>query len=130
MAAINITFELDIDTLSTKTDAYLAQLWHIAQANPAPFGDAAACDFAEAVGREIIARWLAGAPVEKWTHQGRHVLARVRCKRIEEAVLYEHSDGRRAAAASAEAATFTHDDPSWYRAGPVDVSALCGRSGA
>lgn len=34
-----ITFEVDGDELECHTDEYLAQLWHIAQANPAPFGD-------------------------------------------------------------------------------------------
>lgn len=128
MGAITITFELDVDTLSSKTDAYLAQLWHIAQANPAPFGDALACDFAEAVGREIVARWMASMPIEKWTHQGRHINARKTREYLPQAVLYEHHDGRRAVATSADAANFTRDDPGWHRAGPVDVSALCGRA--
>lgn len=72
MAATYITFQIDADKLPHYTDAYLAQLWHIAQANPAPFGDAQACEFAEQVGREIVRRWLATTPPELWHHQGRH----------------------------------------------------------
>lgn len=72
MAATSITFQIETDKLAHCTDAYLAQLWHIAQANPAPFGDAQACDFAEQVGREIVRRWLATTPPELWHHQGRH----------------------------------------------------------
>ena len=70
---LTITFTVNRDGLAAFTDAHLAQLWHIAQANPAPHGDRDACDFAEAVGREIITRWLAAVPPELWRHQGRHV---------------------------------------------------------
>lgn len=73
MATTTITFEVDTDSMGHVTDAHIAQLWHIAQANPAPFGDRNACEFAEAVGREIVRRWLACTPPELWTHQGRHV---------------------------------------------------------
>lgn len=73
MAATTITFTVDAHDLGRYTDAYIAQLWHIAQANPASFGDAAACEFAEHVGREIIRRWVGATPPELWTHQGRHV---------------------------------------------------------
>lgn len=67
-----ITFQVEADRLPHLTDCYLAQLWHIAQANPAPFGDNQACAFAEQVGREIVRRWLATTPPELWHHQGRH----------------------------------------------------------
>ena len=73
MAATTITFTVDANDLSRYTDEHIAQLWHIAQANPAPYGDADACDFAEHVGREIVRRWLATTPPELWTHQGRHI---------------------------------------------------------
>lgn len=73
MAETTIKFAVDTDNLGHVTDAYIAQLWHIAQANPAPFGDRNACEFAEAVGREIVRRWLTSTPPELWTHQGRHV---------------------------------------------------------
>lgn len=65
-----ITFEVDTDNLEHHTDEYVAQLWHIGQANPAPFGDANACTFAEYVGREIVRRWLAGVGPALWVHQG------------------------------------------------------------
>lgn len=68
-----ITFEVDTDSLDGYTDQYLAHLWHISQANPAPFGDTAACDFAERVSREIVRRFLATSPPDLWHHQGRHI---------------------------------------------------------
>jgi len=77
MAIARITFEIDAATLPHTTDSYLAQLWHIAQANPAPMGDAQACEFAEQVGREIVRRWLAETPPDLWSHQGRHAAQRV-----------------------------------------------------
>lgn len=73
MAETTITFTVDAAQLDTYTNEYIAQLWHIAQANPAPFGDANACDFAERVGREIVRRWLAATPPMLWTHQARHI---------------------------------------------------------
>ena len=73
MATTTITFTVDANDLSRYTDEYIAQLWHIAQANPAPHGDVDACTFAEHVGREIVRRWLANTPPSLWTHQGRHV---------------------------------------------------------
>ena len=76
MPAITITFEVDTDRLSAYTDEHLAQLWHVGQGNPAPFGDAAACDFAEHVGREVIRRWLASVGPALWTHQARHIHAK------------------------------------------------------
>ncbi len=75
MAVTTITFTIDADNLRTYTDEYIAQLWHISQANPAPYGDADACEFAEHVGREIVRRWLAETPPTLWTHQGRHIAA-------------------------------------------------------
>lgn len=70
-----IAFEVDGENLQSYTDQYLAALWHIGQANPAPFGDPDACRFAEHVGREIIRRFLAATGPELWHHQGRHVEA-------------------------------------------------------
>lgn len=76
MTTTSITFQIDADKLPGINDSYLAQLWHIAQANPAEFGDVMACDFAERVGREIVRRWLAATPPELWRHQGRHAVSR------------------------------------------------------
>ena len=76
MAAITIAFEVDSGRLGSYTDEHLAQLWHIGQANPAPFGDAAACNFAELVGREVIRRWLAQVSPALWTHQASHVASK------------------------------------------------------
>lgn len=72
MTTTSITFQVDTTQLPHANDSYLAQLWHIAQANPAAFGDMTACNFAEEVGREIVRRWLAATPPELWHHQGRH----------------------------------------------------------
>lgn len=73
MATTTITFTVDTNRLASHSDEYLAQLWHIAQANPAPHGDVDACNFAEHVGREIVRRWLATTPPTLWVHQGRHI---------------------------------------------------------
>lgn len=68
----HVTFHINTDNLQSYTDEYLASLWHIAQANPAPIRDRAAGELAEHIGREIIRRWLrwAGAPL--WNHQACH----------------------------------------------------------
>lgn len=47
MAATTITFTVSTDDMGRMDDAHLAQFWHIAQANPAPFGDRDACDLVE-----------------------------------------------------------------------------------
>jgi hypothetical protein len=72
-ACTHITFEVDPRNLEGYTDEYIVQLWYIGQANPAPFGDVAACDFAECVGREIIRRFVTSQRPPLWSHSGRHV---------------------------------------------------------
>lgn len=67
-----ITLQVDTDALSTLSDAYLAAYWHAAQANPVPMEDVDAGRLAEAVGREIIARWLAATRPLLWERQGSH----------------------------------------------------------
>ena len=67
-----ITFAVSLDSLGSFSDEYIAQLWHISQANPAPFGDKAACEFADAVGHEIIRRFVTATPPALWAHHGRH----------------------------------------------------------
>lgn len=39
-------------------------------------------------------------------------------------LLFQHSDGRQAVTSLAEAERLTSADPSWYRAGPVDIVRL------
>lgn len=68
-----ISFEIDAASLESTTDGYLSQLWHISQANPSPFGDVGACQFAEHVGGEIIRRFVAAQPPALWARQGRDV---------------------------------------------------------
>lgn len=70
--SITITFSVDQSGLQSYEDRFLAALWHVAQANPAPIENHEAADIAERIGREIIRRWLATAPVELWAHQGSH----------------------------------------------------------
>ena len=77
-ACTKITFEIDSNRLDGYTDEYLVQLWHISQANPAPFGDRQACELTERIGREIIRRYVSNQPPALWNHQGRHVLTQVR----------------------------------------------------
>jgi hypothetical protein len=76
-----VTFKIDTDQLRHYTDEHISSLWHVAQANPAPFGDRDAGALAEMIGREIIRRWLrwAGAPL--WNHQGRDHYS-LRCRQI------------------------------------------------
>lgn len=67
-----VTITIDTDNLRHCDDMYLAALWHVAQANPADISDVAAGKVAEAVGREIIRRFLAATPPELYNHQGHH----------------------------------------------------------
>jgi len=69
---MSITFPIDTDQLESFTDTYLAQLWHIAQANPAPIEDRDSGRLAEMIGREIIRRWLGASTPELFHHQGEH----------------------------------------------------------
>ena len=68
-----ISIEVDLAALATHSDAHLATLWHLAQANPADgFTSPEPGDLAEQIGREIIRRWLRSVDPELWHHQGRH----------------------------------------------------------
>lgn len=67
-----IQFEIDSSELPIVSDEYLAELWYIAQANPAPTEDKTAGAIAECVGREIIARWIRSTEIPLWSHQGKH----------------------------------------------------------
>jgi hypothetical protein len=72
MTKVEITVEVDTDRLADCSDARLALLWHVAQANPASFGDWRAADLVKHIGWEIIRRWLRTAPVEMFHHQADH----------------------------------------------------------
>jgi hypothetical protein len=67
-----VTIEIDEADLPRVTDERLALFWHVAQASPAPFGDAMAGELVEHIAREIVRRWLKGTEPELWHHQGRH----------------------------------------------------------
>lgn len=67
-----ITIDVDTDRLASVEDWYLAALWHVGQANPAPISDRSAGDLAERIGREIIRRWLQQTGAALWAHQGAH----------------------------------------------------------
>ncbi len=70
---LTISIDIDTDGLESKTDSYLASIWHVAQANPAdPFADRDAGQVAEIIGREIIRRFLSNTSPELWHHQGSH----------------------------------------------------------
>lgn len=71
MTKHQITIEIDTDNLQSLTDSYIASAWHVAQQNPAPYGDKAAGELVEQIGREIIRRWLAQQGPELYNHQGR-----------------------------------------------------------
>lgn len=68
---LNVTFQINTDAgqLTSFTDSYLASLWHIAQVNPAPYGDRDAGLLVKAVGDEIVRRWLATNPAPLFMHQ-------------------------------------------------------------
>ncbi|SPK73080.1 conserved protein of unknown function [Cupriavidus taiwanensis] len=68
----HVTFHIDTERLQGYTDSHIASLWHIAQANPAPLNDLDAGELAEAIGREIIKRWLCWAGAPLWDRQGHH----------------------------------------------------------
>lgn len=66
-----ITIAIDTDSLNSVTDSYLAQLWHVAQANPADgFASGEPGALAEHIGREIIRRFLANTAPDLWNHKG------------------------------------------------------------
>jgi hypothetical protein len=67
-----ITIEIDQNDLASYTDSFLQSAWFVAQANPADINDQEAGALAEAIGREIISRWLKAQSPELWRHQGRH----------------------------------------------------------
>lgn len=69
---IEVPDSTKIHEIQTYADKYLAFLWHLGQHNPAPMEDAAAGEFVEHVGREIISRWLKAISPKLWHHQGRH----------------------------------------------------------
>lgn len=68
---LSVTFHIDTDAslLGSYTDEWLASLWHIGQANLAPFGDRDAGLLVKAIGDEIVRRWLARNPATLYTHQ-------------------------------------------------------------
>lgn len=68
----SVTIEIDTDKLTSYTDEHLSSLWHVAQANTAPITDYPAAQLAEAIGREIICRWLKNTTPTLYHHQGKH----------------------------------------------------------
>jgi hypothetical protein len=95
---VEITIAIDPASLGHCGDAQLVLFWHVAQANPAHFGDPIASQLVETIGREIIRRWLKAVPPELWHHQGRH---------------YEWSWLRKFA--KYEPGSKDPQDPDWYR---------------
>lgn len=67
-----IAIDVDLAGLHRVLDSRLAMLWHVAQANPAPYGDEQAGELVAKVGWEIIRRWLASTPAEMYHHQQDH----------------------------------------------------------
>jgi hypothetical protein len=65
-----ITIEIDDAKLASYTDERLALCWHVAQANPAEYGDYMAGELVERIGRETIHRWLRKTEPELWHHHG------------------------------------------------------------
>lgn len=67
-----ITIEIDRHKLRSYSDEFLATAWHVAQANPAPFGDGPAGDLVQHIGWEIIRRWLGKQDPPLYNHQPQH----------------------------------------------------------
>ncbi|WP_454629578.1 hypothetical protein [Bradyrhizobium cenepequi] len=66
-----VSIEIDTDSLQSVTDAYLASLWHVAQANPADgFESPYPGELAEHIGREIVRRFVRKTGPELWNHRG------------------------------------------------------------
>ena len=66
---VAIEIDTDASSLSSITSTHLASAWHIAQANPAPYGDKDAGLLVKALGDEIVRRWLAAVPAQLYSHQ-------------------------------------------------------------
>lgn len=79
--AITIEIDTEVGALDNYTDEYIAMLWNVAQANPAPISDIAAGETAEAVGREIIRRFVLRTGPPLWHHQGNHAYWHILQKR-------------------------------------------------
>ena len=78
-----IVIEVDTDSLASYTDSYIAQLWSVSQANPAPFGDLVAGRLASEISFEILRRWLKAQEPELYTHQGRHFAQQVHAQQVD-----------------------------------------------
>lgn len=69
---VDITITIDPDTLARVTDETLALYWHVAQANPAPYGDYRACNLVARIGWEIARRFLRQTEPSLYHHQPSH----------------------------------------------------------
>lgn len=69
---VTVSIVIDTDRLRSVTDEYLADAWHVAQANPADISDVPAADLASSIGYEIIRRWLREHPGDMYHHQQNH----------------------------------------------------------
>lgn len=67
---ISLSINIDTRDLSKADDSYLAQLWHVAQANQAPTSDHDAVQLVRELSDEIIRRWLISQRPELHQHQG------------------------------------------------------------
>ena len=66
---VALTLAVDMTNLRGYNDAYLATLWHAAQAAPAPYGDELAADVVRQITTEIVRRWLGNTNPELHHHQ-------------------------------------------------------------
>jgi hypothetical protein len=68
---LTIPVQVDLTNLHRESAARLALLWHVAQANPAPYGDETAGEVVAKISFEIVRRWLASTEPEMFHHQSR-----------------------------------------------------------
>lgn len=64
-----ITITYRADDLSSYTDEYIQNLWHVAQANSAPHGDEEASKLVKDLLYEITRRWLGARTPALYSHQ-------------------------------------------------------------
>lgn len=72
-----IAVNVDTQHLPGFEDEYLASLWHLAHINPAPEGQQEASEMVEAIGREIIRRWLPDTNPPLWDREANITKGRI-----------------------------------------------------
>jgi hypothetical protein len=67
----SVTISIDTAALAHHTDGHLSVLWHVAQVNPATYGNEQAGELVKAISFEIIRRFVSAAEPELCAHQAK-----------------------------------------------------------